>query len=180
MDRKNKEGNSYTFDDDGLDYIAKLADGGMRDAITMMDKCLAYSTELTVENVVKALGTTDYDTMFKLTAALLDGNAKFVISIIEGIHSDGKDLKQFVKLYMQFLLDVNKYVIGCDWKYINIPKLEDYEKWMRESSEIDYFQNFVRRLLSVVINLNADIKYSTTPKYDIEAILIQECMEDVE
>ena len=58
--------------EDGLnavEYISKLADGGMRDAITLMDKCLSYSSELTVENIVKALGVADYDTMMEKVEA---------------------------------------------------------------------------------------------------------------
>ena len=47
------------YEIEALEYIAKLADGGCRDAITMLDKCLAYSKDLTLDNVVKALGTTD-------------------------------------------------------------------------------------------------------------------------
>ena len=38
-----------------LEYIAKIADGGMRDAITMLDKCLAYSNNVMIEDVVKTL-----------------------------------------------------------------------------------------------------------------------------
>ena len=65
------------YEIEALEYIAKLADGGCRDAITMLDKCLAYPKDLTLENVVKALGTTDYDTMFKLTDYLIDNHAGY-------------------------------------------------------------------------------------------------------
>ena len=161
-----------TYKGEALEYIAKIADGGMRDAITLMDKCLAYSTELTLENVVKTLGTTDYDVMMRLTDNVINKEASEVIKTIENIHNSGKDLKQFVKLYMQFLLDVNKYLPGCDWKYINIPKIGNYEDWLAESEgETEY----MRELLSLVINLNSSIKYSSSPKYDIEAVLIGEC-----
>lgn len=155
-----------------LEYIAKIADGGMRDAITLMDKCLAYSTELTIENVVKALGTTDYDVMMDLTDSVMHKEASQVITIIEDIHNSGKDLKQFVRLYMQFLLDVNKYLMGCDWKYINIPKIGNYEDWL---TGIEGETTYMRELLSLMINLNSNIKYSSSPKYDIEAVLIGEC-----
>lgn len=153
-----------------IEYIAKIADGGMRDAITMMDKCLAYSTELTLENVVKALGTTDYDTMISLTTALCMVDAPKVIGIIEELNSEGKDLKQFVRLYMQFILDVNKYLLSVPWEYINIPKIEAYENWLNAINEDDI--DYMNRLLRVLVHLNADIKYSQSPKYDIEARLI--------
>ena len=159
---------------DSLEYIAKIADGGMRDAITLMDKCLAYSTDLSMENVVKALGTTDYDTMFNLTDYLLGMNGeestRLALQVIEDIFNDGKDLKTFVRQYVQFLLDLSKWGIGCDWKYINIPRLANYEKWLKDCGDGEF--NVINSWLSVFVNLNADIKWSQSVKYDIEASIV--------
>lgn len=160
---------------EALQYIAKLSEGGMRDAITLMDKCLAYSKDLTLENVVKALGTTDYDTMFKLTGQLIFYNAKEAIKIIEDIYNDGKDLKTFVRQYVQFLLDLSKWGIECDWKYLQIPRLKQYEDWLKECDDNNF--DAIQRWLSVFVNLNADIKWSQSVKYDIEAQIVLECME---
>ena len=158
---------------DAIEYITKIADGGMRDAITLMDKCLAYSTDLTLENVVKALGTTDYDTMFKLTDRLIYNKANAAIDIIETIYNDGKDLKTFVRQYVQFLLDLDKYGIGCDWCYLQIPRLPEYEDWLKECD--DYTFATIEKWLSVFVNLNSDIKWSQSVKYDIEAAIVLEC-----
>ena len=159
------------YDKDALEYIAKLADGGMRDAITLMDKCLAYSSELTLENVVEALGTIDFDIMFELTDALSDSaNKKAMIEIVEDIHNSGKDLKQFIKQYTHFLLDIQKYALGCDWKYINIPKLSAYEQWLDDSG--DYEFEVYQKILSCCMALTSSIKYSANPKLDIETAFI--------
>ena len=154
-----------------IEYLAKLADGGMRDAITLMDKCLSYSSELTLENVVKALNTVDYATMFKLTDAIAISNKLQVVELIEDLYNSGKDLKQFVKQYVQFLLDVEKYYIGCDWKYISLPKLDDYEMWLKGNDE----PQKVIEILDTVVTLDANIKYSSIPKYDIEVALLGVC-----
>lgn len=164
-----KEGLKVVSSQDAIEYIAKIADGGMRDAITLMDKCLAYSKDLTLENVVKALGTTDYDTMFKLTDYLIEVDLKSALKLIEDIYNDGKDLKTFVKQYVQFLLDLSKWGIGCDWKYLTIPKLTDYEQWLKDCGDREF--NIINDLLSVFVNLNADIKWSQSVKYDIEATI---------
>ena len=157
-----------------IEYIAKIADGGMRDAITLMDKVLAYSQILTLENVVKALGTTDYDTMFKLTDYLLQLNGeestKLALQVIEDIYNDGKDLKQFVRQYVQFLLDLSKWGVGCDWKYLQLPKLKEYEKWLDDCDDMCFKD--INDWLSVFVNLNADIKWSQSAKYDIETAII--------
>lgn len=154
-----------------LEYIAKIADGGMRDAITMLDKCLAYSQELTVENVVKALGVADYDIMFALTASIIGIDEKEMINIIEQLHMSGKDLKQFIKDYTHFILDVRKYIIGCPMQYISIPATDEYIKKLNSYSTND-MRNTFSNLLNTLISLSADIKYSSSPKIDIQAALI--------
>jgi len=159
-----------SYDSDALEYIAKIADGGMRDAITMMDKCHSYSDDLTMENVVKALGLNDYDIMFELNTAILENKPDDIISIIESIHSSGKDLKIFMKSYMQFLLDICKYHVLGDFKYVNIPNI--YEKELE--SDGDYEKWRIKELLTTIIRLNADIKWDTSPKYVIEATLLLE------
>ncbi len=156
--------------DEALEYIAKIADGGMRDAITLLDKCLAYSTDVNLENVVKALGTVDYNIMLELSKAILDNNCKQIIEIIENIHAEGKSVKQFVKQYTHFILDIQKYAVGCDWKYLNIPRISEYEDWIKSLSGEEY--NTFSDLLECLVTLNSDIKYSDSAKLDVETRLL--------
>ncbi len=152
-----------------IDYIAKIADGGMRDAITLIDKALSYNKDLTLENVVKALGTTNYDIMFQLTDSIVYSKSKDMLAIIEDIHAQGKDLKRFIKGYIQFLLDINKYALGCDWSQLSLPHLQEYEDKMTEWLK---FNDLFTSLLNMIVTLGNNMKYSTTPKYDIEAALL--------
>lgn len=159
---------------EALEYIAKIADGGMRDAITLMDKCLAYSDALTIENVVKALGIVDYVQMFKLTNYLLDKDLGGVVTTIEDVHRAGKDLKQFIKGYTDFVLDLSKYGILKTFDLINIPSMyaDDFNKF--SDDDYAYFTDF----LSVLVKLNADIKWETSPKSFIESVFVLECVND--
>lgn len=157
---------------EAVEYIAKIAEGGMRDAITLMDKCLSFSSELTLENVVKALGTVDYEVMKELTDAIITKTEKQVISIIEDVHASGKDIKQFITQYTKFLLDVQKYAIGCEG-YMQIPKTEDNVDWLEGMEEEDF--DICIDLLQDVVKLNSSIKWSQTPKYDLEAVLLLFC-----
>ena len=157
--------------EDGVAYIAKLAEGGMRDAISMMDKCLSFSDYLTLENVVNCLGTIDYGTMFNLTNFIFDTNLKGAIGVIEDIYNSGKDIKLFVKQYLVFLLDIRKYFIGCDWSYIQMPSLDDYKSWLNSCG--DYEKSKTLEILKAVTTLNSDIKYSSYPKADIEVVLMR-------
>ena len=174
-----KGGNKLkTYDIEAVEYIAKLAEGGLRDSITMLDKCLAYSSDLTISNVVKALGTTNYDTMFKLTDCLLEAKHLDAIQIIEQIHAEGKDLKQFIHQYTNFLLDINKYGVGCPFELLQLPKLKEYVKWLEDCGEYEF--NYCLHLLKVFVSLNSSIKYSQYVKADIEAciMLLEEANKD--
>jgi DNA polymerase-3 subunit gamma/tau len=167
---------SDSIQEEALEYIAKLADGGMRDAITLLDKCLSYSNEVTIKNVVEALGTIDYTTMINLTNAILHMKADDAVVIIEEAHRSGVDLKQFTKQYSHFLLDVYKYSLLGGFEYLQIPSslASDLKGW----SEDDFL--FIRDLLDVVIKLNVDIKWETSPKPLIEATFILACQENAQ
>ena len=159
----------YDYSNDALEYIAKIADGGMRDAITMLDKCLAFSTEVTLENVVKAVGATDYDTMIRLTKAILADDQATMFEVIDGIHNAGKDLKLFIRSYLEFMLDVCKYDVTKSFELIKIPQ---YYK-----ADIEKFLEIGSKLLKCLLRLNNDIKYDANPKFLIEAELYQFNME---
>lgn len=156
----------YTTDyNDALEYIAKLADGGMRDAITLMDKCLSYSTELTIENIVKALGIANYDIMFSLLDGLIEHRAQFVLEQIDSIYSSGIDMKQFIKSFTEFILDVCKYGLTKDFSMIRIPNIYDSE--LKQFGDYEFFVS--AELLKMLIALNNEIKWESNPKYPIEA-----------
>lgn len=165
----NAEGHT-TYEEDAVKYIAKIADGGMRDAITLMDKCLSYNPDLTIAHVIDALGTIDYSVMINLAGyIMLSPNPKEVLEIIEGVHRQGKDLKQFVRSFMTFVLDINKYYCTKSLEFTTIPQL--YESDIRALSESDLCLD----LLDTVIKLNADVKWDTAPKALIEATLLVLC-----
>jgi DNA polymerase-3 subunit gamma/tau len=164
-----KEGLKVVSSQDAIEYIAKLSEGGMRDALTLLDKCLAYSKDLTLENVLKALGTVDYNTMCDATSYMVQSNVENMINLVEDIYLQGKDLKQFVDQWIKFVIDITKGVMGCDWKLLSLPKTEDIERF------IEFLQPFddeLVGLLNKLVNLKSEIKYSSTVKYDIEAMII--------
>lgn len=163
-----------TYSEEALEYISKLSSGGLRDAITMMDKCLSYSRELTLENVVKALGITDYDTMIDLTDSYINRENKNIIKIIEQIHNDGKDLKQFIRQYINFVLDIKKWLILDSFEYINLPKVESIETMLNNilADRNRGSEDIINELLNLLIKINTNIKYDSSPKYLIEAYII--------
>lgn len=170
LNKEQNEANEfYNIEKDAVEYIAKLADGGMRDAITLMDKCLSYNKELSMKNVVAALGVADYSEMFKLLWALVSGDAVNIINGIESVHKDGKDLKQFIKGFLNFTVDVCKYnICGGSFDCIQIPNT--YKE------QLDSFKDVTLLFyLEKLMKLNGDIKWDNAPKSMIEATLLSCC-----
>lgn len=160
------------WEDDAVGYIAKLADGGMRDAITMLDKCLSFNQNLTLENVIKALGSVNYDDMFNLTDYITDYKEANMIELIESKYQQGCDLKQFIKQYSLFILDVCKYATFKNIDYIQIPKIYE-EKLALYVNSVDI--KFIRQLLDRIINISNLIKWEHNCKAVIEMNLILLC-----
>lgn len=156
---------------EAIEYIAKVADGGMRDAISLMDKCISYNTNLTVKNVVKALGISDYNKLDMLLSKIIGKDNQSVIEIVEEIYNQGKDLKQFIKQFIQYILDVCKYLIYQHYQYIQIPNTIDLNWYIK--MEIDY--NLLLIILDKVIELQNQIKYEQNPKILIESQLLLLC-----
>lgn len=163
---------SYAVEKEPLEYIAKLADGHMRDAITMLDKCLSYSDDLNIKNVVKALGTADYEIFIELSDNIFYENCKGIIQVIENIYSQGTDIKQFLKQYLNFILDLCKYSSCKSFKFLQVPQIDSIQKafdgWVTNVAYMD--------LLDTLVKLNSEIKWDTNPKSLIEATLLLSCM----
>ena len=170
LDTEKSEGRELSYTEDAISYLARLSEGGLRDSITLLDKCLAYSKELTIENVIQALGTVDYEVFFKLSDAMNDKQSDSLIEVIETVYADGKDLKQFIKDYMSFLLDINKYDILHNFDYLQLPIT--YKDTLKSYGQ-EWF-NTCKNLLPVIVKLNSDIKYETQPKIQIESRLLGE------
>lgn len=172
LDLEGYNDGSYVVDKEPLEYIAKLADGHMRDAITMLDKCLSYSDDLSIENVVKALGTADYETFISLTNSIFSGNCKGVVHVIENVYSAGIDIKQFLKQYLNFILDLCKYSSCKSFNFLQVPQINSIQDSFNEWLDGD---NKYMELLDTLIKLNAEIKWDTNPKALIEATLLLFC-----
>ncbi len=90
-----KEG--INTDKEGLDIIAKKADGAMRDALSIFDQ-LTVSTNgnVTYKNVIENLNVLDYDYYFKLTDYFINGNVADTLLTLDGILSKGFEAEHLV------------------------------------------------------------------------------------
>lgn len=157
-----------TYTDEAINYIAKVSSGGMRDAITLLDKCLSLSHDVTLENVLKTIGGEDYSTFITFLSAL-EGRVKVsAVRIIENVYNSGKDVKQFMKDFAKFILEVEKYVLYKNFDYISLPNtLEDELEQLIDDSLFD--------IMDFVIMLNNQIKWENDPKTLIELSILIYC-----
>ena len=151
-----------------LEYIARLSDGGMRDAITMLDKCLSYSTELTLDNVLNALNLKSQDTMIELTNQIMSKDVK-LLTTLDNIYMSGTDLKQFIREYTNFIFDVKKCVILDDISTTHIFDSEDSRKLLKNANKCVILDD----LLKALIKLSQEIKFDNYPRYLIEYTLME-------
>ena len=165
---QNEQNSFVNVEKDSLDYIARIADGGMRDAITLMDKCLSYSPELTLDNVVKALGLADYKVMFDLAISLKKKDTNITIEIINDVFYSGVDLKLFCKTFFEFILDLNVCKITGDLSNTKIPLTWNGKPALHDLTRWDMLSG----LMKTVLEINNEIKWEQNPKPFIIAKLV--------
>lgn len=163
-----------TYDIEALEYIAKLADGGMRDAIMKLDTVLGYTTNITLQAVLDCLGITNYQHLLKIVQGIINKQPDEAIQIIDKIYRDGKDLKLFVKDLNKFVLDLCKLNITRNKELTMIPTdiMRQCIHIATNTSKYDLVD-----ILDGVNNLLDKIKYEQNPKNLIESELIILCLK---
>lgn len=121
IESENEEGADYSYERDALSFIGKLANGGMRDSITRLEKVLDYSHRVDMEAVSNALGVPDYETFSSLVEAIANYDGSKCLEIVNDFHYSGKDLKLVTRNFTDFLLEVCKYWLVRDISITQLP-----------------------------------------------------------
>ena len=166
--KKENDASNIHYDFDAIEYIAKVSSGGMRDAITLMDKCLSLSDVLTLENVLKTIGSEDYSTFITFLSALEGKEKEISIRVIEDVYNAGKDVKQFMKDLAKFVLEVEKYALYKNFDYISLPNTLENE--LEQLIDDSLFN-----VMDFVVSLNNQIKWDNDPKTLIELSILIYC-----
>lgn len=163
--------NKGTVNLEALRYISRISSGGMRDAITLLDKCLSLSHEVTLENVLKTIGSEDYSTFILFLTALQNKEKGTAITTIENVYNAGKDVKQFMKDFAKFVLEVEKYALYKNFDYISLPNnLENELEQLIDDSLFD--------VMDFIVSLNNQIKWENDSKTLIELSILIYCGKD--
>jgi DNA polymerase-3 subunit gamma/tau len=158
------------YTDEALQYIAQLAEGGMRDAITKLDTVLGFTQNITSEAVIKCLGLTSTQFILEIIDNIIAKEPKNILGAIDTIFLEGKDLKLFIKDSIKVLIDVIKFKMGSSSD--NIPQ----SCQGRVTNIIEH--STPGQLLSILDSYNSlyfKIKYEHNPKIFIESEMLYLC-----
>lgn len=158
------------YTDEALQYIAQLAEGGMRDAITKLDTVLGFTQNITSEAVIKCLGLTSTQFILEILDNIIAKEPKNILGAIDTIFLEGKDLKLFIKDSIKVLIDVIKCQMGSSSE--NIPQSGQ----ARVTNIIEH--STPGQLLSILDSYNSlyfKIRYEHNPKIFIESELLYLC-----
>ncbi len=97
---------NLSLDEEAAMLIARASDGGMRDALSLLDRCIAFSDEVTPETVTEAAGITGSKASVDMTEALLSGNVTEALRLISDAYSSSKDMALFFTEIMRQLRNV--------------------------------------------------------------------------
>lgn len=143
-------------DDDALFEMARLADGGMRDAINLLDQLVAYSnSKITLEDIYKVNGSVSYNDLYILLDSVINNDKIKIINFVDKIDAEGKEINKFVQELLIFLKDVILYknaniLSNIDTKNENIKLVADL-----------YNDDVIYNLIEGLNNVQSNIKMST-------------------
>lgn len=149
---------------EACNYISKISNGQVRDSISNLEKCISYNRDLSISNVIDALGDYSYNKFFELINAILDGDSKKIYICIENIYNDGSDLKLFVDKFLDFCLDLSKYCLFKDLSMIKIPSVmeSNIKSCTLFDNSISYYNYYTNNLLDLKNMLKNDINPLST------------------
>lgn len=164
------------YDNDALEYISRFVSGGMRDGISLMDKCLAYAEKLTFEGVLEVVGSVNFTEVFNLLSCIEakdKKSAEEAINILHDVYNAGKDLKQFCLGFVKVLMDLAKYQLTGDYAVCRYVPKSFIEKFLKTTKLTRY--DFLD-LIDGLNELNYRIKWDNSPFALIEFWFMQNTM----
>lgn len=161
-------------------YVAKAGDGSMRDALSLLDQCIAFylGQTLTYDKVLEVLGAVDTEVFSKLLRKVLQGDVTGAIRTLEDLIIGGRELGQFVgdfTWYMRNLLLVKTSENPEEAIDVSSENL----KLLREESEMVDVETLMR-YIRIFSDLSSQIRYSTQKRVLVEIALIKLCRPAME
>lgn len=151
-------------DNDSLYEIARISDGGMRDAINLMDQLAAYNNSvITIDDIYSINGSVSYDDIYKLLIFIKNNEKQNIINYVDNINKNGCDIKKFIEELIVFIKDIIVFIntgnlSNIEIKNDNIKKSADIFDLNELYEFIEYLNN---QLNSIVYSTHSQIIFMT-------------------
>lgn len=154
-------------------YVAKVADGSMRDALSLLDQCISYylGQTLTYEKVLEVLGAVDVEIFSELMSYVTAGDTSGALRIVDEVIWQGRELSQFVSdftWYMRNLLLIKSSDAVNDQLDISADNLDSMKQI---ASEVP--MPALMRYIRVFSELSTQIRYSAQKRVTLELAVIK-------
>lgn len=168
------------IEEQAVRYIAKTADGSMRDALSLLDQCIAfhYGEVLTYDKALDVLGAVDSSVFSELLDAVLDRRIMDAIYVLDDVVSQGRELNQFVNdfiWYLRNLMMVKSTETAPDSLEVSS---ETMERLKEEAQRLEL--GVIMRYIRIFSELFNQIKYSSQKRILIEVAIIKLCKPQME
>lgn len=160
------------MDVNALAVIARNAEGSARDALSILDQCIALGTnEITQEAIIEVLGTVDDDFLLQLTNCVSNSQTAEAILLINQMIEDGKDIQQFIKDWIYFYRNLLMSKISKDLESVISMSPENIKRLQQQGEEmpISSINNAIMELSKTA----ASAKYSSQPRILLELAVVK-------
>ena len=163
-----------------LRYVAKTADGSMRDALSLLDQCIAFhfGKELTYDKVLDVLGAVDTEVFSRLYRQVLKRNVLGCINLLEEIVMQGRELTQFVSDFSWYLRNLLLVKTSDNMEDVIDVSSENLTRLKEEAEETD--METIIRYIRIFSELSSKMKYSAQKRILLEVALIKLCKPAME
>ena len=161
-------------------YIAKVADGSMRDALSLLDQCIAFyfEQELTYDKVLDVLGAVDTGVFSRMLREILKGDAAAALGVLQDIVLQGRELSQFVTDFAWYLRNL-LLIKSADGVEDIIDVSSDNLVRLKEEAELAE-NDTIMRYIRILSELSGQIRYATQKRILIEMAIIKLCRPAME
>lgn len=163
-----------------LRYIAKAADGSMRDALSLLDQCIAFhlGNELTYDKVLDVLGAVDTEVFSRLLRYVLKQDVLGCVQLLEEIVMQGRELTQFVTDFTWYLRNLMLVQSSDNLEDVIDMSSDNLARLKEESEMVD--MNCIIRYIRIFSELSGQIRYASQKRILVEIALIKLCKPSME
>ncbi|MDM8126326.1 DNA polymerase III subunit gamma/tau [Mediterraneibacter glycyrrhizinilyticus] len=167
-------------EDKALRYIAKAADGSMRDALSLLDQCIAFymGQKLTYDNVLEVLGAVDTDVFSRLLRKVIDRDVAGVLDVVDDLVMQGRELTQLAADFTWYLRNLLLVKTSDNIEDVLDVSTENMAQLKEEAQMIE--PDMLFRYIRIFSELSNQLKYATQKRVMLEVALIKLCTPAME